>query len=382
MKRQSRHANTTAADLPAMLAIHKPALVIRGGNPIEVDDWDEFKRMYQQGLPVVPGMMVMLDKEGTEIFPPIVTEFEQLVQSGLLRLFMKEFFDWPSADGLGNAHQVAEAIMIDLIVAQRADGWRWIVADVRRPNGPDKHSWMEYRGYAFDAACGKILAWPAWYYRAISEKRNVQERDAEHVCRDLRKTNPELWAVIQQAVAPQRAKVFDFATRQVSEIPLSDLPPGLVCGRVEGIEGPVWVDPTRTTAGADFRHPPFPPKVRQDIERIRKALAEVRPLTTQEWEDGFRRDQNAVRQILVFSCIAEVYSRLTAQTNLSMAQKAEYFRVLLYGSCCDRNSFARTVKVSTISMYEAITAQDQLLTLMQQRFEDEQGAATPVAATT
>ena len=99
----------------------------------------------------------------------------------------------------------------------------------------------------------------------------------------------------------------------------------------------------------------------------------------QEWEDGFRRDQHPEQQILAFACIAEVYSRITAQSSLSAAQKAEYFRLLVYGSSCDRNSFAQTVRVSTITKYEAISAQDQLLTLMQQRIE---GAARPAVAAT
>jgi hypothetical protein len=79
----------------------------------------------------------------------------------------------------GNCHDVALALMTDLVVAGQAAGWHWVRARVRNPSGVFFHSWLEYDGWAVDAAIGKCLVADAQWYRRAFQARDVELRDAD-----------------------------------------------------------------------------------------------------------------------------------------------------------------------------------------------------------
>lgn len=90
--------------------------------------------------------------------------------------------------------------------------------------------------------------------------------------------------------------MYDFDTQTLSAIPAAELAPGMVRVRMNGVEGSVWVEAARLQKSPD-RHPPFPEQGRDYLRQIKAALDEVYPLTLEAWEDGFRRDHNAEREI-------------------------------------------------------------------------------------
>lgn len=111
--------------------------------------------------------------------------------------------------------------------------------------------------------------------------------------------------------APERVRVFDFDTRRMSTIPAAELTPGMVCVRMDGVEGDVWVDGSRLQQNV-FQHPQFSEEVRDRLRQLQAALGEVYPMSLEQWEDGFRRDRNPDKEIEYWLHLARTYARLTA----------------------------------------------------------------------
>jgi hypothetical protein len=105
----------------------------------------------------------------------------------------------------------------------------------------------------------------------------------------------------------EMVRFYDVESRRVVQIPASELRPGVVQGRVQGIEGVVWLLPEQLQQG-EIKHPPFDESIRAYIREIQEAFAEHRSLSFDEWEAGFRRDANPEREIAIWSHAADVYT--------------------------------------------------------------------------
>src|SRR5947209_3226879 len=77
---------------------------------------------------------------------------------------------------------------------------------------------------------------------------------------------------------------FDAETGRVVRIPASELRPGAVQARVQGIDGVVWLLPDQLKPG-EVKHPPFEEGIRDYVRQIQAAFAEQRSLTLEQWED-------------------------------------------------------------------------------------------------
>ena len=126
----------------------------------------------------------------------------------------------------------------------------------------------------------------------------------------------------------KKVKVYDFETEQVSEIPESELAPGMVIAEVEGV-GRVWIEAAKLKRTATFRHPPFSDEARAFLSaNIRDKLNEVFPMTLEQWEEGFRRDANPEREIALWFHVARVYEHCLKEFYLDAHQRKELFNVL------------------------------------------------------
>jgi hypothetical protein len=79
--------------------------------------------------------------------------------------FVNAFNDYTSE--AGNCHDAAIALMVDLTVAGYSQGWTWVQARVSFGTIGDafEHSWLEFDGWAVDAASGKCLVMDAGWFR-------------------------------------------------------------------------------------------------------------------------------------------------------------------------------------------------------------------------
>ena len=121
---------------------------------------------------------------------------------------------------------------------------------------------------------------------------------------------------------------YDFTTKQRTLIPEDELSPGTIQVLIEGESTPVYVEAAQLKQG-EYQHPPFEQDIREILEQLARDLADVRPLSYSEWEDGFRRDHNPERQIASWVHLAAVLAAVTSEFGLSGLQRKACFTVLI-----------------------------------------------------
>jgi hypothetical protein len=99
---------------------------------------------------------------------------------------------------------------------------------------------------------------------------------------------------------------------RVVRIPASELRPGAIQVRLQGSNEVVWALPEQLRQG-EIKHPVFDEGIRDYIRQIQAAFAEQRPLSFEEWEEGFCRDANPAQEIALWSHAADVYTAFTAE---------------------------------------------------------------------
>lgn len=124
---------------------------------------------------------------------------------------------------------------------------------------------------------------------------------------------------------PQQEMVpfMDFEAGQVVRIPVSELCPGVIQVRVQGSDEVVRALPEQLRQG-EVKHPEFDEGVREYIRQIQDAFAEQRPLSFEEWEDGFRRDANPEPEIALWLHAARVYNAFAADESSAERRRDVY----------------------------------------------------------
>jgi hypothetical protein len=120
---------------------------------------------------------------------------------------------------------------------------------------------------------------------------------------------------------------YEVDSGRVVQIPAAELRPGAIQAQVQGIEGLVWILPEHLQPG-EIKHPEFDEEIRAFIRQIQAAFAEQRPLSFEEWEDGFRRDAHPAREIALWSHAADVYNAF-AEAEPSGERRREIYRCIV-----------------------------------------------------
>ncbi len=127
---------------------------------------------------------------------------------------------------------------------------------------------------------------------------------------------------------PELVPYYDFITRKTILIPKAELSPGTVLVQIEGDPGPVYVDAAQLQQGP-YQHPPFEGDKRAAIQSLVIDLADVRPLSFEEWEEGFRRDQNPAYEIAGWVHLAAILKAMSNQHGFGPAAKKECYWILV-----------------------------------------------------
>ena len=146
-------------------------------------------------------------------------------------------------------------------------------------------------------------------------------------------------------------KVYNFQTKQTSTIPAAELAPGMVRVKLETGEV-VWAKVTDLKQGP-VRHPPFEGEVRELVVRIQKSLEEVYPHTYEFWEDGFRRDANAEREIALWLHISRIHSDFVKSRTTNLEERKDAFHVLVACSNGSEETALQTVQLSSLKQTDA-----------------------------
>ena len=149
----------------------------------------------------------------------------------------------------------------------------------------------------------------------------------------------------------ETVRFYDVDTGKLVTIPASELAPGAVRAQVHGIEEIVWLLPDKLKQGG-LKHPPFEEGVRDYICKIQAAFAEQRPLSFEEWEDGFRCDANPGPEIALWSHAADVYTAF-ADGEPSSDRRQEVFRCIVTCMNATPDTIWRVFKAEALSRSDA-----------------------------
>jgi hypothetical protein len=151
--------------------------------------------------------------------------------------------------------------------------------------------------------------------------------------------------------APKRSvemvSYFDTEAKRVVRIPASELRPGVVQAQVQGIDELVWISPEQFHPG-EIRHPPFDEDVRAYIRQIQEALTEQRPISFEEWEDGFRRDNHPEREIALAGVVGPRRERILHIHGQRSISRAAHRRISNNRRGTDRTARQDLARAETI----------------------------------
>jgi len=152
---------------------------------------------------------------------------------------------------------------------------------------------------------------------------------------------------------PSREMVpfLDAEAGRVVRIPSSELRPGAVQVRLQGTDEVVWALPEQLHQG-EIQHPEFDEGIRDYIRQIQAAFAEHRPLSFEDWEEGFRRDGNPEREIAIWSHAADIYSAFTADES-SAARRRDVYRSIVTCMTTRPDTVWKVLRPEALSQAEA-----------------------------
>lgn len=121
---------------------------------------------------------------------------------------------------------------------------------------------------------------------------------------------------------------YDFENKRRIRIPRSELSPGTVLIQIRGESEPVYADSDDLKVG-NYQHDTLQPDVMHAITEIVEELSDVRPMTTEEWVDGFRRDANPAREVAGWLHLSRILGIVSERHSYGIEQRREGFRILV-----------------------------------------------------
>ena len=143
----------------------------------------------------------------------------------------------------------------------------------------------------------------------------------------------------------------DTETGRIVRIPARELNQDAIQVRLEGVEGLVWVM-AKDLKSREPQHPPFGQELLAYCRQIHDAFAEHRPLSLDEWEDGFRRDAHPEKEIALWLHAAEVYTAY-AGSEPSPVRRKDYYRVIVTCLTASPDSVWHALELQSLGREEA-----------------------------
>ena len=119
-------------------------------------------------------------------------------------------------------------------------------------------------------------------------------------------------------------------------------------------------------------HKSLSPDLEERIRKLEPVLAEVYPISHQEWLEGFQRDLNPEEEVRIFEAIASVYQAFLAKQALILPAKKEAYALLVTSGGTMEETLART-KLRHLSRKDA----EELLGLYAAALAKNQQSSSP-----
>ncbi len=147
----------------------------------------------------------------------------------------------------------------------------------------------------------------------------------------------------------ENVEVYDIDTKSIRLVPQENLGPEMV--RIELNGRIMWTDGNKLKPN-DYQHDPFEGVRKERVMFIMRSLAEVYPQTYDEWEDGFRRDQDPDNEISIWEYIINIYEKHSHFVE-SPQKKKEIFYVTARCSTSEAIKVLNQVDLSVLPIKEA-----------------------------
>jgi hypothetical protein len=149
----------------------------------------------------------------------------------------------------------------------------------------------------------------------------------------------------------EMVRFFDAPTGQVVRIPATELRPGILQARIEGVDGVVWVAPDQLEPN-EICHPPFDGDLLASVRRIHATFAAHCSLTFAQWEEGFRRDADPEREIARCVHAVNVYTTFT-QDESDPTRREDVFRTVVACLTASADSVWHVLQTQSLTRREA-----------------------------
>ncbi len=145
--------------------------------------------------------------------------------------------------------------------------------------------------------------------------------------------------------------LWDGSSNTFTQIPKSELAPGMVQCKIQGRSGLVWREATSVDLKkTPYRHPPFEGDIRSMIGSLSISFVGVYEHSYEFWEEGFRRDTNPLPEIYIWIVAAHVYREFAE--GRSLPYRKELFRLLAVCNVTPRDTLPMVFEKKLLSADE------------------------------
>ena len=147
----------------------------------------------------------------------------------------------------------------------------------------------------------------------------------------------------------KEVEVIDVETGIISLVPSNLIGPEML--RINYKGKLYWANETQLRRN-EYQHNAFVGDIKKRIKSIMNGLSEVYPLSYEEWEDGFRRDQNPRDEISIWENIVSQYKQNTGNC-LDLEYKKEVYSILIRCSISEHDQVLNQVTLKKLSKDQA-----------------------------
>ena len=144
-------------------------------------------------------------------------------------------------------------------------------------------------------------------------------------------------------------RVYDLETKSLLVIPVSELAPGYVCGKVPGTAGIVYVKP-KGVCPAVQPHQDMSEECKRVIQYYADITQEVDRRNFDQHVAGMLRERKLLSELFKLFCIANVYASFTKSKVIAKAARISLFQVLLHSSFAEPHTAMATLDLHELAL--------------------------------
>src|SRR5579863_5104165 len=108
-------------------------------------------------------------------------------------------------------------------------------------------------------------------------------------------------------------RFYDFEKKRYHTIPANEITSDMIRVQIEGENETAWVYKSQLKTSDKFLTSELNDEIRQLIQQIKGYVDDVYYLSEEEWEEGFRKDKDPIKQIRGWLKVGCIYNDMTSK---------------------------------------------------------------------